>query len=101
MRVSWTGTAQELSREGDVDLADRVLAVACEHDPDDALLLWQRAMNLRTGGMGRRCAPAPARGRRNGRNSTSGSGRGPSGSWTVSRARVAPPFRRPGLEALA
>lgn len=48
--MSWTGTAQDLIRQGDVDLADRSFAAACEQDPDDALLLWQRAMSLRQAG---------------------------------------------------
>jgi tetratricopeptide (TPR) repeat protein len=45
-----SGMAQGLSREGDLDLADRAYAAACEHDPDDALLVWQRAQNLRQAG---------------------------------------------------
>ncbi len=48
--VSWTGTAQDLIRQGDVYLADRSFAAACEQDPDNALLLWQRAMSLRQAG---------------------------------------------------
>jgi ferric-dicitrate binding protein FerR (iron transport regulator) len=45
--ASWEGMAQSLSREGRFDMADRAYAAACEHDPDNALLLWQRAQNLR------------------------------------------------------
>jgi ferric-dicitrate binding protein FerR (iron transport regulator) len=44
------GTARTLQREGDLDLTDRAYAVACDHDPDDALLVWERAQNLRQAG---------------------------------------------------
>jgi hypothetical protein len=48
--VSWPGLADDLSRQGDPELANRSFAAACEHDPDNALLLWRRAMNLRQAG---------------------------------------------------
>jgi hypothetical protein len=44
------GTAASLSREGDLDLAERAFAVACERDPADASLVWRRAQNLRQAG---------------------------------------------------
>ncbi len=48
--VSWPGVAAQLGREGDAELADRSYATACDFDPDDALLVWQRAMNLEQAG---------------------------------------------------
>jgi tetratricopeptide (TPR) repeat protein len=46
----WSGLAQELSRKGDLDLADRAFAAAFEAEPTNAQLLWDRAMNLRQAG---------------------------------------------------
>ncbi len=45
--VSWSNLAHQLRKEGDAGLADRSFAAACEQDPDDALVEWERAMNLR------------------------------------------------------
>jgi hypothetical protein len=43
----WAGLAQELTRHGDRELADRALAAAFEAEPTNAQYLWDRAQNLR------------------------------------------------------
>jgi len=47
---TWIGLARTLSREGDLDMAERAYAVAAAADPDNAQLLWDRAQNLRQAG---------------------------------------------------
>jgi hypothetical protein len=47
---SLSSMAQELVQGGHHELADRAYAVAFEADPDNGLLLWERACNLRTWG---------------------------------------------------
>jgi tetratricopeptide (TPR) repeat protein len=47
---AWLDLARTLSREGDPDLADCAYAAASEADPANALLLWERAQNLRQAG---------------------------------------------------
>jgi tetratricopeptide (TPR) repeat protein len=47
---TWSNLARTLSREGDLDLAERAYAVAAAADPDNAQLLWDRAQNLRQAG---------------------------------------------------
>jgi Flp pilus assembly protein TadD len=46
----WSGLAQELKRTGELALADRALRAACEAEPTNAQLLWERAQNLRQSG---------------------------------------------------
>jgi tetratricopeptide (TPR) repeat protein len=43
----WANLAQELSRKGDLELADRAFTAAFEAEPTNAQLLWDRAQNLR------------------------------------------------------
>jgi predicted Zn-dependent protease len=40
----------QLSREGDPGLADHAYRTACDAEPDNALLTWERAINLRQAG---------------------------------------------------
>ncbi len=47
---TWVNLARTLSREGDLELADRAYAVAAAATPDNARLLWDRAQNLRQAG---------------------------------------------------
>jgi len=42
--------AQGLSRDGDLDLADTAYAVAAEAEPDNPMILWDRARTLRQAG---------------------------------------------------
>ena len=42
----WTGLAQTLRQQGQVDLADRAYATAFEIEPTNAQLLWDRAQLL-------------------------------------------------------
>ena len=46
----WVGLAQNLSRKGEVELADRAYAAAFEAEPTDAQILWDRAQNLQQSG---------------------------------------------------
>jgi thioredoxin-like negative regulator of GroEL len=46
----WASLAHSLKRSGEADLADRAFAAACEAEPTDAQLLWERAENLRQSG---------------------------------------------------
>jgi hypothetical protein len=48
--VSFHGMALTLSREGDLDLAERAYASVAEREPDNGLILWERAENLRQAG---------------------------------------------------
>jgi predicted Zn-dependent protease len=48
----WQGLAQSLRRTGDLALADRAYRAACEAEPTNADLLWDRAQNLREAGKG-------------------------------------------------
>jgi tetratricopeptide (TPR) repeat protein len=46
----WQELAQDLSRRGDLQLADRAYTAAFEAEPTNAQLLWDRAQNLRQAG---------------------------------------------------
>jgi tetratricopeptide (TPR) repeat protein len=46
----WVTLAQAMSRQGDLELADRAYAAAAEAEPTDAQVLWDRAQNLRQAG---------------------------------------------------
>jgi tetratricopeptide (TPR) repeat protein len=46
----WLDLARTLSRQGDLDLADRAYMAAFEAEPTNAQILWDRAQNLRQGG---------------------------------------------------
>jgi hypothetical protein len=46
----WLALAFALSRNGELDLADRAYAAASEAEPTDAQILWERAQNLRQAG---------------------------------------------------
>jgi ferric-dicitrate binding protein FerR (iron transport regulator) len=46
----WLSLARTLSREGQLDLADRAYAAAFEAEPTNAQILWDRADNLRQTG---------------------------------------------------
>jgi predicted Zn-dependent protease len=46
----WLDLARTLSRQGDLDLADRAYTAAFEAEPTDAQILWDRAQNLRQAG---------------------------------------------------
>jgi ferric-dicitrate binding protein FerR (iron transport regulator) len=47
---SWQGLAQNLNRENQLDLANRAYAAASEREPENPLILWEWAENLRQGG---------------------------------------------------
>jgi tetratricopeptide (TPR) repeat protein len=46
----WLDLARTLSRQGDLDLADRAYTAAFEAEPTNAQILWDRAQNLRRAG---------------------------------------------------
>ena len=46
----WASLAATLNRQGDLDLADRAYAAACDAEPTNAQYLWDRAGNLRQAG---------------------------------------------------
>jgi Tfp pilus assembly protein PilF len=46
----WAQLAKSLTRTGELELADRAYAAACEAEPTDAQILWDRAQNLRQAG---------------------------------------------------
>jgi thioredoxin-like negative regulator of GroEL len=46
----WQSLGQTLSREGDLDLADRAFRAAFAAEPTDAQILWEQAQNLRRAG---------------------------------------------------
>ncbi len=46
----WYALGQQLQRKGDLVLADRAYQAACESEPTNAQMVWDRAMNLRQAG---------------------------------------------------
>jgi hypothetical protein len=46
----WAKVAEQLRRQGEPALAERAYRAACEAEPTDAQLLWDRARNLREAG---------------------------------------------------
>jgi hypothetical protein len=46
----WAKVAEQLRRQGEPALAERAYRAACEAEPTDAQLLWERAGNLREAG---------------------------------------------------
>jgi predicted Zn-dependent protease len=46
----WLSVAQSLVRQGNLDLSDRAFKAACEAEPTNAEILWNRAQNLKQAG---------------------------------------------------
>jgi hypothetical protein len=53
---SWRTLAQALARQEDFDLANRAYEQACQAEPDNARMLWERAQNLERSGRRRNAA---------------------------------------------